>query len=224
MKGKVKVVFFDYGGVLTPGISETFHAFAEPFQKSRGINPAEHDRAWKKVKRLASSGKISFGEAQARTFKALGKTRKDARNWVKHCERYHLTRAKPYPGVVETLARLKREGFKTAVLSDSVYSATFKKRILKRWGARVDAVYCSSEIGVEKPARKAFQAVLRRFNAKPCEAVFIGHAKDELDGARKLGIKTIAFRPDKGAHGDFETNDFKKILKIIQLRDSCSTA
>ncbi|MFA4946092.1 MAG: hypothetical protein WC607_00935 [Candidatus Micrarchaeia archaeon] len=58
--------------------------------------------------------------------------------------------------------------------------------------------------------------MLRRFKAKPNEAVFVAHARDELDGARRLGITTLAFRPDKGAHGDFETDDFRAIPGIVK--------
>ena len=214
MKRKIKLVFFDYGDILVPSPGSDFCAFAEHFRKSRGINPKEHDHAWKKLKARVLIGKIKFATTQERVFKSLGKTNKDARDWMRHCKRYHLSN-KPYPGVVETLKKLKLAGFKTAVLSDTVHSGAFKKSTIKSWGATVDAVYCSCGLGCKKPNARAYRAVLHRFKVKPREAVFVGHAKDELDGAHRLGIHTIAFKPDKNAHGDFKTNSFKKILKII---------
>jgi len=53
--------------------------------------------------------------------------------------------------VVETLAKLKRAGYKTAVLSDAVHSAAIKKKTIENWGAKVDAVYCSCGLGWETP-------------------------------------------------------------------------
>lgn len=210
----IKLVFFDYGDLLVPSSIRCFSESAERFRKARGINPEEHDRAWGKVSEAASIGKISAEVAQQRVFELLGKTNDDARDWVKHCEEL-LMRAKPYSCVVKTLLRLKEAGFKTAVLSDSVHSAEFKKKVIESWGASVDEVYCSCGLGYKKPNARAYESVLEHFNVKPSEAVFVGHEKEEIDGAKALGIKTIGFNVKDDSEPDAFAENFIDIPGIV---------
>jgi HAD superfamily hydrolase (TIGR01509 family) len=52
--------------------------------------------------------------------------------------------------------------------------------------------FSESLIGYEKPHPKAYLAVLNYFKVKPEEAIFVWHDKEEMEGARKLGIRTIS--------------------------------
>jgi len=79
-----------------------------------------------------------------------------------------------------------------------------------------DKVFCSSDIGYEKPHKKAFFAVLNYFKLKPSEAVFVGHSKDEIEGARKHRIKTIAINWDRGTKFDFYAKRFSEIPKVLE--------
>ena len=105
-----------------------------------------------------------------------------------------------------------------AVLSDSVHSNKIKSAMLKNKGIDkfFDAVFCSCDIGYQKPEREAYFTVLNRFKAKPEEAIFIGHSKDEIEGARKYKIKTIAIDWDKGTKSDFYVKKFSEIPKILK--------
>jgi HAD superfamily hydrolase (TIGR01509 family) len=46
-------------------------------------------------------------------------------------------------------------------------------------------------MGYKKPDREVYLTVLKYFKVKPKEAIFIGHDKKELEGARKVGVKTL---------------------------------
>ncbi|MFA4946094.1 MAG: hypothetical protein WC607_00945 [Candidatus Micrarchaeia archaeon] len=72
MKGKIKLVFFDYGDILVPCSETEFHAYAKPFLEKRSISPADESRAWKKFKHQVSNGRITLREAQERAFKSMG--------------------------------------------------------------------------------------------------------------------------------------------------------
>lgn len=45
-----------------------------------------------------------------------------------------------------------------------------------------------------KPDKKIYQKFLKRFSLRPSEIIFIDDRQDNLDAAKKLGIKTILFR------------------------------
>ncbi|MCX6034488.1 MAG: hypothetical protein NTV38_05870, partial [Chloroflexi bacterium] len=54
------------------------------------------------------------------------------------------------------------------------------------------------------------------------QAVFVGHKSSELDGARAVGIKTIAFNFEEGVTADFYISHFSDLLKNILLYKSKS--
>jgi HAD superfamily hydrolase (TIGR01509 family) len=68
----------------------------------------------------------------------------------------------------------------------------FKKFGLVK-GKHYNKLFLSNLIGYEKPHPKTYLTVLNYFKVKPKEAIFVGHDKEEMEGAKKLGIKTISF-------------------------------
>jgi len=54
-------------------------------------------------------------------------------------------------------------------------------------------IYKSFEIGYKKPNKEAFLYVLEKNDAKPEECVFIDDIQANIDGAEKLGIKSILY-------------------------------
>jgi FMN phosphatase YigB (HAD superfamily) len=74
---------------------------------------------------------------------------------------------------------------------------------------------CSSEIGTYKPKKEAYDAAVKATGAKQSEVMFVGHAKDELEGAQKAGLKTIDYNIDPGAKGDYHAEHFSDILIVV---------
>jgi len=69
----------------------------------------------------------------------------------------------------------------------------FKKLGLKK-GKHYDKLFLSHLIGYEKPHPKAYIKVLEYFKVKPEETLFVGHDREEIEGAKKVGIKTISWK------------------------------
>jgi len=92
---------------------------------------------------------------------------------------------------VETLRRLRREGYKLGLLSnaDVMEKASWPDSPLS---GMFDSVVFSCDVGFAKPEREIFELSLHSLGCLPAEAVFIGDGgSDELEGARKLGLETI---------------------------------
>jgi FMN phosphatase YigB (HAD superfamily) len=47
-----------------------------------------------------------------------------------------------------------------------------------------------------KPQPQIYQYALDQLHLRPNQAGFVGHATDELEGAKAMGLYTIAFAPD----------------------------
>lgn len=56
-------------------------------------------------------------------------------------------------------------------------------------------VYVSAEFKVRKPAAEAFRRCMGVFGAEPAETVFVDDSKANVDGAARLGIAAVHYRP-----------------------------
>ena len=121
-----------------------------------------------------------------------------------------------YQGVRETLVTLKEEGYLLGVVTDTANSIHTKLSWFELGGIGHlwDSFTSSMVVGVRKPDPKMYQAALDQLGVAPSEAIFIGHKVSELDGARAVGLKTIAFNYEKDALADYYVENFADILNV----------
>ncbi len=122
-----------------------------------------------------------------------------------------------FDGVAQTLARLKERGLKLAVLSDTESpEARVRQRLAELDIERhFDAVVTSIDIGHAKPDPEAFAAVLDRLGVAAEETVFVGHDQDELTGASRHGLTTVAYKGDPGVTADHTIECFSELLERV---------
>lgn len=121
-----------------------------------------------------------------------------------------------FPGVPETLHSLKDKGFMLGVITDTAQKLSLKLDWFERggFGNVWDSVISSWEIGASKPNPLIYHVALDQLGLSAEEAVFVGHKAYELDGARAVGMKTVAFNYDDDAKADFYIDKFKDLLKV----------
>lgn len=121
-----------------------------------------------------------------------------------------------FEGVKETLLALKEKGYLLGVVTDTASPLWIKLAWFERggFGEVWDAVISSKELGVRKPNAKMYLAALQQLGLKAEQAVFIGHKASELDGARAVGLKTIAFNYDESAEADYFIKQFSNLLNL----------
>ena len=119
--------------------------------------------------------------------------------------------------MAETLAALKAEGLKLAVLSDTESRETRVRKRLATLGIDryFDAVLTSIDIGHVKPSPEAYATALRRLNVGAAETIFVGHDQDELDGARRCGLTAVAFNHDEGVVANRYIRHFDELVPIV---------
>jgi HAD superfamily hydrolase (TIGR01509 family) len=131
---------------------------------------------------------------------------------------YEDTR-KLYPGVRDTVKLLNRHGVRQVVISDNEASGvTVRSEILTRFGLarHVDSVITSHDVGCRKPDPRIFEAALKSAGCGPEDALFVGHDKNEIDGAAGLGLVTVEFNNYLGYRTDAEEqlNLFPELLQL----------
>ena len=131
---------------------------------------------------------------------------------------YYENNIVAFPFVPETLATLKQKNVSNYILTDNERGAdNIKEQLLKKMTVldSIDEVYSSVDIGFSKPNPKAYLSVLNANHLSAHETYFVGHEKEELDGAKSCNIKTIAYNYDDDVEADYKINHFNEILNTL---------
>ena len=216
--GKVKAIFFDAGDILY--YRPERNKYLNEFLARQKVNPEtgfEEER--KRIKDLAFSGQMKRHDYYRELIRLYGITDPQAiEEGMKAISRDDDTVA-IFDGVPETVHALKDMGFILGIITDTAMPFTRKLNWFEEHGfGRVwDVVISSKEIGVRKPAPSMYEEAINQTGIKPQEAVFVGHKTHELEGARALGFKTIAFNYDADAPADVYIEKFCDLLKVPLL-------
>jgi len=129
-----------------------------------------------------------------------------------------------FEGVSETLCSLKEEGYLLGIITDTALPVHVKLNWFQRggFGEVWDSIISSKELGIRKPKPQIYISALQQLGVSADQAIFVGHKPSELDGAKAVGIKTVAFNYEEGARADFYTTHFSDLLKVPILRKSQS--
>jgi putative hydrolase of the HAD superfamily len=105
---------------------------------------------------------------------------------------------KPFPDSVPALDRLRRAGYRLAMVSNTEQSSEEEmERALGTVEMRgyFDVIVTSYSFGVRKPDAAIFARALKRLGCGPEEAVMVGDdVMTDLSGAAALGMATILVR------------------------------
>jgi len=215
---KIKAIFFDAGDILYYRPERDRHL--NEFLAGRKVNPApDFELERKRIKDLAFSGQMRRHDYYRQLIRLYGITdAKDIEEGLRALSRDDATVA-IFEGVPDTINTLKEKGFLLGIITDTAMPFTRKLDWFDEHGfGRVwDVVISSKEMGVRKPAPSMYEEALNQTGLKPAEAVFVGHKTHELDGARAVGMKTIAFNYDVDAQADVFIEDFRDLLSVSLL-------
>ena len=195
----IKLIIFDGEGVLYSAkrMMKIFKKEYDNFLKKFGISFKQQEKLFLELYPRISSGKITLREANKIIFKKLGIPISKVDEWLKKDKQITLNYVKLRKNVKKILAKIKSKRIKVAILSDTVQPLRWRTELFKKFrlvkGKHYDKLFLSHLIGYEKPHPKAYLAVLDYFKVKPKEVIFVGHDKEEIKGAEKLGIKTVSF-------------------------------
>jgi epoxide hydrolase-like predicted phosphatase len=94
--------------------------------------------------------------------------------------------------VVDRVASLRAEGYKTALITNNVAEASGAWRSLVAVDDLFDVVIDSSAVGMRKPSPEIFQHALAELGGVPPDrAVFLDDTEGNVDGARRAGLHAI---------------------------------
>ena len=103
-----------------------------------------------------------------------------------------VSTAKPNPGIPPLLRRLHR-GYRIGLLSNT---SSWEEGAVARAGVRgyFHAMVFSFHVGSLKPAKKPYQAILRKLKVRPAESLFVDDAQENVIAARKMGMQAVWYQ------------------------------
>lgn len=217
-KNSVKAIFFDAGDILYHRPERDRNL--KTFLAGRKINPAPNfDVERSRLKDLAFSGQIKRHDYYEKIIRLYGiEDEHEIQEGMAAISKDDDTVA-IFTGVPETINSLKQKGFILGIITDTAMPFARKLNWFDQhgFGQVWDVVISSKEIGVRKPNRMMYEEAIQQTGLKPDEAVFVGHKAYELEGARAVGLKTIAFNYEKNAVADVYIENFSDLLQVPLL-------
>ncbi|MGH7192158.1 MAG: HAD family hydrolase [Candidatus Saccharimonadales bacterium] len=125
---------------------------------------------------------------------------------------------RPLPGVRATIQRLAERGVVLGVLTDSDRCGDELRQTLHRLGLgeRFSVVLSSLDIERTKPDAFCYRSALGLMGLDARQVAFVGHAADDLNGARRAGLRTVAFHRAVGVAAGHHLNRFDELLSLIE--------
>lgn len=127
----------------------------------------------------------------------------------------------PYPHVYSTLNKLLKMGIKMGILSDAPGKEAWLRLAYMNFHHIFDEVVTFEDTKERKPHPAPFQAILKKLQVKPGEAIMVGDwAERDIVGAANLGIKTAFAKygdtfETKEHKADYVLNDISELISII---------
>lgn len=129
-----------------------------------------------------------------------------------------------YEDTLPTLQKLRAEGFKTAIVSNTPWGspANLWQEEIERLGLSeyMDVVVFCRDVGWRKPARQIFEFTLEKLQALPQDCVFVGDdPRWDLVGPRAVGIEAILIDRQRAMQdaGEEPINDLHELVGRLKL-------
>ena len=193
LKG-VSVIAFDIDGTLYPSLN--FYLRLIPYFLKHFSFFLKFNKARKVLHKTAPLS--DFYEYQARLLAEIEnipseKAKSQIQQIVYDGMKPYFDKTSSFKGVKDCFEKLKKAGFRLALLSD--FPPSQKGEV---WGVLpyCDVVLGSEECGALKPSKYPFGILCHKLNCKSDEVLYVGNSKKyDVNGAKNAGMKTAYVLP-----------------------------
>jgi putative hydrolase of the HAD superfamily len=130
--------------------------------------------------------------------------------------------AKPFSDAESTVRRLKKDGYKVAVVSDTDGTLGMKRSRFKHVPFHKlfkTLVVAGEDTPRVKPGHESFLLVARRLGVNPRECVYVGdNPRTDIAGAKAVGMTTVIVRRRGNEHGKpaYRIDSLRAILRLLR--------
>ncbi|HET89404.1 MAG TPA: HAD family phosphatase [Chloroflexi bacterium] len=184
---QVSAVIFDYGGVLMRTVNPVPR---RELEQRLGLRPGGVYEAvfGNPLRAEVESGRIGDAEFWADVGHRLGLEARELDEFRQAFE----SGDRLDQDLVALIRHLRQAGYRTALLSNAPTSLPCRIEELGIADA-FDVVMTSGQEGVTKPDAVIFERALDRLDVRPEQALFVDDFRENVAGAREVGMQTIHF-------------------------------
>jgi pyrophosphatase PpaX len=106
--------------------------------------------------------------------------------------KHHDRMVTVYPGVVDVIQELKREGLATGLVTSKNRSGAVRGLTLARLESLMDVLVCADEVDNPKPHPEPVEKAVRLLDADPAATIYVGDSIHDMRSGRAAGVRTAA--------------------------------
>jgi putative hydrolase of the HAD superfamily len=185
--GAYAAVFFDFGGVLTTPVWDSFASFC----RSEGLDPdsiknlfRSDPEALKELRQL-ETGEISETDFEKSFGRRLGLKDPD------HLIDSMFAGMQPDPPMVAAVRELRAGGLLTGLISNSWSTSHYDRKLLAEL---FDTAVISAEVHMHKPQPEIYRLAAERLGVEPDECIFVDDLRENCEGAEAVGMTAVRHR------------------------------
>ena len=180
----VKLLIFDVGGVIVDYTEEEYMRY---ISRKFGLDVRKFSKAMNSLITKMEYGNIKTESAESELSKQFHIPELDL-EWISAYKKLARLDKK----VARLMARLSKR-YRIVLLSNISASRYVESKKLFLNKVKHGRTFASCYLRMRKPERRIYLYVLKAMHTKPEDALFIDNMQENVDGARKAGIKAIRF-------------------------------
>lgn len=190
-EGTFTACLFDFGGVLTSPVWDTFSSFC----RAEGLDPDSiKDLFRKDPGALEDLRKLEAGKIEPEAFEASFGERlglADARGLIDRL----FENMNPEEQMLTAVGSIRSGGIKTGLVSNSWRTDQYDRAMLD---GMFDDVVISGEVGMHKPNPDIYLLAAERLQEEPAHCIFVDDLRENCEGAEAVGMRAILHREIPG--------------------------
>ena len=202
---RIEMVISDFGGVLTTPLVEAFLSV----QDRVGIPPKTFGEALRAISEQEGTnplfelecGRITEREFESQLADAL-EPLLGHRPVIQEFGLLLFEALEPNPGMLDLIREVRRDGIRTALLTNNVKEWEPKWRSMFPVDELFETVVDSAFVGCRKPDPRIYQLTLERIELEPGQCIFIDDMQINVDAANELGLHAVHFRETAQARAE----------------------
>ncbi|MEV7170153.1 HAD family hydrolase [Streptomyces sp. JL4002] len=203
------MIWFDFGGVLSPPLDDLFDAYHE----RAGISPRQMKTALAAVAaelgheplaplELALLTEAEWGGAMARVLREANPGIDLSRARLQSFGEQWFEGVRANPVMVSTARHAKEHGYRVGILSNNVVEWEAHWHAIVAPVGEVDCIVDSCKVGVRKPDPDIFRRAEKEAGVPAAECVLVDDLAENCEAARSVGWRAVHFRNNAQAVRD----------------------
>ncbi len=191
MAGAYAAALFDFGGVLTTPVWDSFAAFC----RSEGLDPDTIKNLFRTDPealadlRALETGALSEAEFEETFGRRLGLSNPD--DLIDSM----FAGMRPLEPMVDAVREIHADGMLTGLISNSWSMGHYDRELLDQL---FDEIVISAEVGLHKPQPEIYTLTAERLEIEPAACLFVDDLRENCEGAEAVGMTAIRHRsPDE---------------------------